>query len=106
MKIDRESFRKIGLTFEKKAFYDILNTLRDNYNFEYGEEIKISDRVIINNKCKSLAQKIKEIIEIKSAYSDWLNNQTIRDQLKFDIKIYLIKNGYPPQYSSIVMKFS
>ena len=30
MKIDRESFRKIGLTFEEKAFYDILMALRNN----------------------------------------------------------------------------
>ena len=104
LKIDRESFRKIGLTFEEKAFYDILMTLRDNYNFEYGEDIKISDEITVNDKCKKLARKIKEIIDIKSAYSDWLNNQIIRDQLKFDIKVCLTKNGYPPQYSPEVFR--
>lgn len=36
MNENRESFRKIGLTFEEKAFYDILIALRDQYNFEYG----------------------------------------------------------------------
>ena len=36
MNESRESFRKIGLTFEEKAFYDILIALRDQYNFEYG----------------------------------------------------------------------
>ena len=29
MKESRESFRKIGLTFEEKAFYDILLALLD-----------------------------------------------------------------------------
>ena len=56
MNADRESFRKIGLTFEESSF------------------------------------------------ADWLNNQIIRDQLKFDIKVCLIKNGYPPQYSPEVFR--
>lgn len=98
MNASRESFRKIGLTFEEKAFYDILMALRDQYNFEYGEDKKV-DGIILNEKCKNLAKKVKEIIDTKSTFADWLNNQNIRDQLKFDIKVCLIKNGYPPQYS-------
>lgn len=100
---DRESFRKIGLTFEEKAFYDILMALRDQYNFEYGQD-KVVDGVLINDKCKSLAKKIKEIIDTKSSFADWLNNQIVRDQLKFDIKVCLVKNGYPPQYSPEVFR--
>ncbi len=103
MNADRESFRKIGLTFEEKAFYDILMALRDERNFEYGED-KIVDEVVVNEKCKSLAKKIKEIIDVKSSFADWLNNQIIRDQLKFDIKVCLVKNGYPPQYSPEVFR--
>ena len=53
----------------------------------------------VNEKCRSLAKKIKEIIDTKSSFADWLNNQIVRDQLKFDIRVCLIKNGYPPQYS-------
>jgi len=98
MKVNKESFRKIGLTFEEKAFYDILISLRDQYNFEYGND-KSVDGIIINDKCKELAKKVKEIIDTKSSFADWLNNQNVRDQLKLDIKICLIKNGYPPQYS-------
>ena len=98
MNESRESFRKIGLTFEEKAFYDILLTLRNQYNFEYGTD-KEANGVAVNEKCKSLDKKVKEIIDTKSSYVDWLNNQNIRNQLKFDIKICLIKNGYPPQYS-------
>lgn len=98
MKENRESFRKIGLTFEEKAFYDILIALRDKHKFEYGTDKKV-DGVIVNDKCKSLAKKVKEIIDTKSSFADWLNNQNVRNQLKLDIKICLIKNGYPPQYS-------
>ncbi len=98
MQADRESFRKMGLTFEEKAFYDILMQLRDKFNFVYGED-KVIDGVIVNEKCKTLAKKIKEIIDIKSSFADWLNNQNVRNQLKFDIKVCLVKHGYPPQYS-------
>lgn len=103
MNENRESFRKVGLTFEEKAFYDILMSLRDQYNFEYGED-KNFGGVIVNSKCKALARKIKEIIDTKSSFADWLNNQIVRDQLKFDIKVCLVKNGYPPQYSPEVFK--
>ena len=103
MHADRDSFRRVGLTFEEKAFYDILMALRDQYNFEYGED-KIVNGVTVNDKCKSLAKKIKEIIDTKSSFADWLNNQIVRDQLKFDIKVCLIKNGYPPQYSPEVFR--
>ena len=100
MNESRDSFRKIGLTFEEKAFYDILLTLRNQYNFEYGTDKEVNG-VMVNEKCKSLAKKVKELIDTKSSYSfqHWLNNQNVRNQLKFDIKICLIKNGYPPQYS-------
>lgn len=103
MNADRESFRKIGLTFEEKAFYDILMALRDEYNFEYGMDKNV-DGITINDKCKSLAKKIKDIIDTKSSFADWLNNQIVRDQLKFDIKVCLVKNGYPPQYSPEVFR--
>ncbi len=95
---NRESFRKVGLTFEEKAFYDILVALRDQYNFEYGVDKNIGG-IIINDKCKLLAKKVKEIIDTKSSFADWLNNRNVREQLKLEIKICLVKNGYPPQYS-------
>lgn len=103
MKADRESFRKLGLTFEEKAFYDILVHLRKECNFEYGEDKKV-DGIVVNDKCKSLAKKIREIIDTKSSFADWLNNQRVRDQLKLDIKICLVKNGYPPQYTPEVFR--
>lgn len=100
---DRESFRKLGLTFEEKAFYDILIHLRDKYNFVYGED-KTVDGIVINEKCMSLARKVKKIIDEKSSFTDWLNNQLVRNQLKLDIKLCLVKNGYPPQYTPEVFR--
>lgn len=103
MNENRESFRKIGLTFEEKVFYDILISMRDQYDFEYGTDKEV-DGIVINDKCKNLAIKVKEIIDTKSSFADWLNNQNVRDQLKLEIKICLVKNGYPPQYSPEVFK--
>lgn len=98
MKEHKISFRKMGLTFEEKAFYDILVALRDQYKFEYGTDKKVNG-VIVNDKCKTLAKKVKEIIDTKSSFADWLNNQNVRNDLKLSIKICLVTNGYPPQYS-------
>lgn len=103
MQEDRKSFRKIGLTFEEKAFYDILLHLKDKYNFEFGED-KIVDGTVINDKIKSLSRKIREILDAKSSFADWLNNTRVREQLKWDIKICLTKNGYPPQYTPEVFR--
>lgn len=95
---DKESFRKLGLTFEEKAFYDILMHLRDKYNFEYGEDKKVGG-IIINDKCKILAQKIKELIDVQSSFTDWLNNTNVRAELNQKIFFCLHQNGYPPQYN-------
>ncbi len=100
---DRESYKKTDLTFEEKAFYDILIMLRDKKNFEYGEDKKSGD-VIVNEKCRSLAKKIKKIIDDGSQIGDWLNNKIVRNRLKLRIKICLIKNGYPPKFSSEVFE--
>ena len=103
MNADRESFRKLGLTFEEKAFYDILIHSKENNDFAYGED-KTVDGIVVNDKCMMLARKIREIINAKSSFADWLNNQRVRDQLKQDIKICLVKNGYPPQYTPEVCR--
>ena len=98
---NKESFRKLGLTFEEKAFYDILMHLRDKYNFEYGENKKVGN-LIINDKCKILAQKIKELIDMQSSFTDWLNNTNVRAELNQKIFFCLHQNGYPPQYNDEV----
>ena len=79
-----------------KSFQELL----ENTIAEYHERRKhlTIDGVVVNEKCKNLAKKVKEIIDTKSSFADWLNNQNVRNQLKLDIKICLVKNGYPPRY--------
>ena len=60
--------------------------------------------IVVNDKCKSLSCKIRDIIDAKSSFADWLNNQRVRDQLKQDIKICLVKNDYLPQYTPEVFR--
>ena len=100
---DKERFRKLGLTFEEMAFYDILIKMRDEKDFEYGEDVFDADvGIMVNRKIQKLAKKIKELIDLKSSFTDWLNNTNVRNQLKSDIKFCLFDNGYPPIYSQDV----
>lgn len=98
---DKDSFRSLGLTFEEKAFYDILMHLRDTHNFEYGEDKKAGS-FIINEKCKSLAKKVKELIDTKSSFADWLTNGNVRAELNQDLFFLLDENGYPPEWNDEV----
>lgn len=98
---DKESFRGLGLTFEEKAFYDILMHLRDKYNFVYGEDKRVGS-LIINDKCKALAKRIKDLIDVQSSFTDWLNNQKIRADLNQKIFFCLRASSYPPQYNKEV----
>lgn len=98
---DKDSFRSLGLTFEEKAFYDILMHLRDTHNFEYGEDKKVGS-FIINEKCKALAKKVKELIDTKSSFADWLTNGNVRAELNQDLFFLLNENGYPPEWNDEV----
>jgi type I restriction enzyme R subunit len=51
MKTDSEKFKELGITFEEKAFYDVLTEVRDTHGFEYADE-----------RCIELAKKIKWLI--------------------------------------------
>ena len=82
-----------------KGVNDVENVNYTEYLLAINGKDKEENGVVVNDKCKALAKKIKEIIDTKSSFADWLNNQRVRDQLKLDIKICLVKNGYPPQYS-------
>ena len=46
LKEDRDSFKKMGVSFEEKAFFDILVKVRNTHKFEYSD-----------NKCLNLAKK-------------------------------------------------
>lgn len=88
---DKEEFKNLGITFEEKAFYDILVDLRDKHKFEYAGE-----------KCITLAQKIKELIDGTSLYADWINNDNLKSQLASDLTMLIYKEGYPPEWDEEV----
>ena len=88
---DKKSFEDMGISYEEKAFYDILVNIRDKHKFPYEDE-----------KCIILAQKIRELVDDKAQYTDWSNRADIKAQLNYDIVILLSQNGYPPQWNDEV----
>lgn len=111
-----DTVRLVGAESDFAALHKVYNWMVDGIQFTPEDGIarmiplinfetdKEADGIVINDKCKNLAIKVKEIIDTKSSFTDWLNNQNVRDQLKLEIKICLVKNGYPPQYSPEVFK--
>ena len=85
LKTEQQSFDKMGITFEEKAFYDILLAVSKKYKFEYPED-----------KMIELAKRIKETVDDNSHYTDWASRDDIKAHLQFDIVILLDEFGYPP----------
>lgn len=90
---DKSSFEQMGITYEEKAFYDILVRVRDDHGFEYSDD-----------KCLVLAKKIKEIVDDKSKYVNWSTQDDIRNELNMELTVLLYKNGYPPEWDEEVFE--
>ena len=95
LQADKMEFKKLGISFQEKAFYDILIEVRDNAEppFEYP-----------NEKCIELAKKIKKLVDDSSLYADWLNNSKVRDRLANQLTKLFWMNGYPPQWDGVVFE--
>lgn len=93
LKDDKASFEKMGITYEEKAFYDILIKVRDDHGFPYEDE-----------KCLVLAKKIKELVDDKAQFADWSTRDDIKNQLNMDLTVLLYKNGYPPEWDEEVFE--
>ena len=91
MEIDKSSFEAMGITYEEKAFYDILVKVRDDHGFVFADE-----------KCISLAKEIKTLVDDKLQYADFFNREDIKNQLNMDLTVLLYKNGYPPEWDEEV----
>lgn len=90
-KEDKCSFESLDISFEEKAFYDILKDVSIKHEFEYPHE-----------KLLHLAKEIKKIVEDNSSYVDWDNREDIKANLKVDLILLLDKNDYPPEYNDEV----
>lgn len=85
LKMEQNSFNEMGIDYEEKVFYDILNIVARKYEFNYP-----------NDKMIELSREIKRIIDDKAKYTDYLVKEDIKASMRFDLAVILKKYGYPP----------
>ena len=85
IKTEINSNEELDISFEEKAFYDILKALAHKHGFEYAE-----------NKLLELAKAVKLLVDGKAKYPDWNKKENIRAELKMDLIMLLADHGYPP----------
>lgn len=90
---EKRSFLDLGISYEEKAFYDILEAIAKQFGFEYPKD-----------KMLQLAAAIKKIMEDKSKYTDWAARDDIKAELKMDLILVLAEYGYPPVTNDEVYK--
>ena len=90
---EKKSFKDLGITYEEKAFYDILKEIAHKFGFEYPEE-----------KLLTLAAAVKKMVDDKSKYTDWANRSDIKAELQMDLILILAEHGYPPVPQDEVFK--
>jgi type I restriction enzyme, R subunit len=84
LKEEQESFEGLGINYEEKAFYDVLISVEEKYNFDFPEDKNIE-----------LAKEINKLVSNKDKYADWLNRADIKAELQSDIIVLLDKHGFP-----------
>lgn len=85
LKKEKDSFKDLGIDYEEKAFYDILNAVARKYEFEYPDD-----------KMIELSKRIKAIVDDKSRYTDWSTREDIKANLQVDLILLLDEFDYPP----------
>lgn len=85
LRTEMASFEDLGIDYEEKAFYDILDVICKQYGFEFDKD-----------KLLELAKEIKKIVDNTAKYPDWSERDDIKAQLKMDIIVKLHQYGYPP----------
>lgn len=93
LKADSQKFKELGISFEEKAFFDVLVSVRDTHQFEYPEE-----------RCIELAKKIKLLVDDMTIYADFINNNNLKSKLSNDLMMLLYKSGYPPVWNQEVFQ--
>lgn len=85
MKKEKNSFEGMGINFEEKAFYDILEAIAKKFDFEYPHD-----------KLITLSREVKKVVDDKAKYTDWSRREDIKAELKVDLILLLAAHGYPP----------
>lgn len=75
----------LGISFEEKAFYDILKDLCKKYDFTYPED-----------KLIQLSKAVKELVDGQAKFPDWNKRDDIKSALKVGLILLLDEYGYPP----------
>ena len=76
---------KLGIDFEEKAFYDILQSLCKKYDFTFPEAGLIA-----------LAKSIKIMVDEQTKFPDAFKRDDIKDGIKVELILLLDEHGYPP----------
>ena len=99
---EKKSGDELGISFEEKAFFDILKSVAVKYDF-YDNlstvETKFNDERLV-----ALAKEIKAIVDDKSQYTDWAQRTDIKAELKVAVIVALAKAKYPPFTNDEVFK--
>ena len=90
---EKQSFKELGITYEEKAFYDILKETAIKFGFEYPHD-----------KLLKLSTAVKAMVDDKSRYTDWANRSDIKAELQMDLILILAEHGYPPVPQDEVFK--
>ena len=90
---EKKSFKELGITYEEKAFYDILKEIAHKFGFEYPED-----------KLLKLSAAVKKMVDDKSKYTDWANRTDIKAELQMDLILILAEYDYPPVPQDDVFK--
>ncbi|WP_332025044.1 type I restriction enzyme endonuclease domain-containing protein, partial [Kaistella sp.] len=85
LRTEMASFEDLGIDYEEKAFYDILDMVCKQYGFEFDKD-----------KMLELAREIKRIVDDTARFPDWSDRDDIKAQLKMEIIVKLHQFGYPP----------
>ena len=85
LKLEKDSFKAMGIDYEEKAFYDILKAVAKKYEFEYPDD-----------KMIELSKRIKLIVDDKAKYTDWATREDIKATLQVDLILLLDEFDYPP----------
>lgn len=80
MQKDADEFKKMGIAFEEKAFFDISKAIREKYSFDYSDE-----------KLIGLAKKVKAVVDDKAKYTDWSSKSDIKASLQSNVIRFLTK---------------
>ena len=99
---EKKSGDELGISFEEKAFFDILKSVAIKYDFY--DNLSTVDSKFNDERLVSLAKEIKLIVDDKSQYTDWAQRTDIKAELKVAVIVALAKAKYPPFTNDEVFK--